>query len=93
MQAGFIKCQIVPGMFSGERGVIIHLGDDRIITSYVDKADVIEGERSGDLTLGKLRVFVREELGHDTLVYLPRDTTMGGRALIISHDQIEYVPT
>ena len=91
MQAGFIKCEIVPGMFSNERGVIINLGD-RIITSYVDKASVIEGERSGDRTLGKLKVYVREDLGHGILVYLPRETAMGESALIVNHDQIEYAP-
>ena len=91
MRAGFLNCEIVPGTFKDEYGVIITIGNDVQATSFVDKANLIFTEGNGR-TLGKLRVMVKEQVQGGILVYLPAETSTGQRSLIVKPEYLEYQP-
>lgn len=98
MREGYVKCEVFPGMFTTEYGVVTPMGNDKFAYSWADKRNVIvpEGEeRPGkydpDAIEAWVRVIVLEERPDGLLVTLPYES-LNTRTFVASWDEVKSNP-
>lgn len=88
MEVRWIRCKVLPGMFSSERLVVLEEpGGGEVVSIFVDQSLVeVDDEPSGDVAVvGRLRV----ELSHANQrmnVFLPAASAEHGRVVSVSAD-------
>lgn len=85
MEAGWLRCKVLPGMFSNERLVVIEAplrGEIAWILVDSELVDVAEAPHHGQAVAGKLRVQI-DQHGDNATVMLPVASQEAGRFISV----------
>jgi hypothetical protein len=92
MEVGWLRCKVLPGMFSNERLVVIESpARGEIAWILVDSAlvDVTEAPHQGQAVAGKLRVRAHRS-GDNTTVMLPVASQEIGRFISVPSEFVAW---